>query len=200
VQRSPASHKDVPTTVDQLLAAARATLQRLSPQDAYAAMRDGAQLVDIRSHDQRLADGLIPGAHVVGRNVLEWRLDPSCPYRDAELTGSEAPLVLICDEGFQSSLAAATVQRFGTRAVSDVIGGFCAWQAAGLPVQPHRPKGPLMRAIECPCGHHFEAADDEELFRLCREHVDRDHPEMTRSDDQIRARVAADAYDVATVA
>jgi hypothetical protein len=57
-----------------------------------------------------------------------------------------------------------------------------------------------MRAIECPCGHHFEAADDEELFRLCREHVDLDHPEMTRSDVQIRARVAAYAYDVAPVA
>ena len=57
-----------------------------------------------------------------------------------------------------------------------------------------------MRAIECPCGHHFEAADDYELFRLCREHVDRDHPGMARSDEQIRDRIAADAYDVATVA
>ena len=57
-----------------------------------------------------------------------------------------------------------------------------------------------MRAIECPCGHHVEAADDHELFRLCREHVDRDHPEMTRSDEQIRERVAADAYDVTRVA
>jgi rhodanese-related sulfurtransferase/predicted small metal-binding protein len=190
----------MPTTVEQLLAAARATLQRLSPEDAYAAMRDGAQLVDIRSHDQRLSDGLIPGAHVVARNVLEWRLDPSSPHRDAELTRDDALLVLICHEGFQSSLAAATVQRFGSRRVTDVIGGFRAWRAAGLPVEPHRPQGPVMRAIECPCGHHVEAADDEELFRLCREHVDRDHPEMTRSDDQIRARVAADAYDVATVA
>ena len=57
-----------------------------------------------------------------------------------------------------------------------------------------------MRAIDCPCGHHFEAADDDELFRLCREHVDSDHPEMQRSDEQIRARVTADAYDVAPVA
>jgi rhodanese-related sulfurtransferase/predicted small metal-binding protein len=200
VQRSPASHKDVPTTVEQLLAAARATLQRLSPEDAHAAMRDGAQLVDIRSDGHRRADGHIPGAHVVARNVLEWRLDPSCPHRDAELTRGDALLVLICDEGFQSSLTAATVQRFGTRPVTDVIGGFRAWRAADLPVQLHRPKGPVMRVIECPCGHHFAAADDEELFRLCREHVDRDHLEMTRSDEQIRARVAADAYDVATVA
>ena len=57
-----------------------------------------------------------------------------------------------------------------------------------------------MRAIDCPCGHHFEAPDDEALFQLCREHVDRDHPEMERTDEQIRQRVAADAYDVATVA
>jgi len=191
---------DVPMTVEQLLATARATLHRLSPEDADAARRAGAQLVDIRSDDHRRADGLIPGAHVVARNVLEWRLDPSCPHRHAELTRGDARLVLICDEGFQSSLAAATVQRLATRPVTDVIGGFRAWRAAGLPVEPHRPKGSLMRAIECPCGHHFEAADDEELFRLCREHVDDDHPEMTRSDEQLRARVAADAYDVATVA
>ena len=57
-----------------------------------------------------------------------------------------------------------------------------------------------MRAIDCPCGHHFEAIDDDELFRLCREHVDAEHPEMQRSDEQIRARVATDAYDVAPVA
>jgi rhodanese-related sulfurtransferase len=200
VQRSPTSPQDAPTTVEQLLAAARATLQRLSPKETDAAMRDGAQLVDIRSDDQRRADGLIPGARVVDRNVLEWRLDPACPQRDAQLTGGNGLLVLICDEGFQSSLAAATVQRFGTRPVTDVIGGFRGWRAAGLPVQSRRPKGPPMRAIECPCGHHLEGADDEALFRLAREHVDRDHPEMQRSNDDLRARVAADAYDLQPVA
>ena len=138
MHRSPASPQDVPTTVEQLLAAARSRLQRLSPEDAHAAVRDGAQLVDIRSDTQRLADGLIPGAHVVARNVLEWRLDPACPHRNVELTRDHGLLVLICDEGFQSSLAAATVQRFGAREVTDVIGGFRAWQAAGLPVLPPR--------------------------------------------------------------
>jgi rhodanese-related sulfurtransferase len=138
VHRSPASPQDVPTTVEQLLAAARSKLRRLSPEDAHAAVRDGAQLVDIRSDTQRLADGLIPGAHVVARNVLEWRLDPACPHRNVELTRDHGLLVLICDEGFQSSLAAATVQRFGAREVTDVIGGFRAWQAAGLPVLPPR--------------------------------------------------------------
>ena len=138
MHRSPVTHTDVPTTVEQLLAAARATLRRLSPEEAHAAMRNGAQLVDIRSDNQRRADGLIPGAHVVARNVLEWRLDPACPHRDRELTRGDGLLVLICDEGFQSSLAAATVQRFGPRPVTDVIGGFRAWRAAGLPVR----KGP----------------------------------------------------------
>jgi hypothetical protein len=55
-----------------------------------------------------------------------------------------------------------------------------------------------MRAIDCPCGHHLEGADDEELFRLARGHIDRDHPEMDRTDEEIRQRVAADAYDLAT--
>ena len=137
MHRSPASHQDVPTTVEQLLASARATLQRLSPEDADAAMRAGALLVDIRSVGQRLADGLIPGAHVVARNVLEWRLDPSCPHCDPELTRGDSLLMLICDEGFQSSLAAATAQRLGARPVTDVIGGFRAWRGAGLPIDAY---------------------------------------------------------------
>ncbi|MDP9293320.1 MAG: rhodanese-like domain-containing protein [Actinomycetota bacterium] len=134
MNRSPASHKDVPTTVEQLLAAARAQLTRLSADQAYAAMRDGAQLIDIRSDGQRATDGIIPGAHFVARNVLEWRLDPACPHRDPQLVPPDAPLVLICDEGYQSSLAAATVQQFGRSTVTDVIGGFRAWRAAGLPI------------------------------------------------------------------
>jgi len=129
----------VPTTVEELLAAARATLRRLAPADAHAAMRDGAQLVDIRSDSQRAADGTIPGAAFVSRNVLEWRLDPRCPHRDAQLAAGDTLLVLICNEGYQSSLAAATVQRFGQRPVTDVIGGFQAWRAARLPVKSADP-------------------------------------------------------------
>ena len=74
---------------------------------------------------------------------MEWRLDPACPHRDPALGRSDGRFVLICDEGFQSSLAAATVQRFGERSVTDVIGGFRAWRAAGLPVQPDQAKGPV---------------------------------------------------------
>jgi rhodanese-related sulfurtransferase len=141
VQRAPANAEVVPTTVEQLLAAARATLERLTPAEAHAAMVAGAQLVDIRSDSQRVSDGLIPGAAFVSRNVLEWRLDPACPHHDERLR--DGVLVLICDEGYQSSLAAATVQRFGPRRVTDVIGGFQAWRGAGLPVEPSTgPIGP----------------------------------------------------------
>jgi rhodanese-related sulfurtransferase len=123
-----------PTSVEQLLADARAALERLTPEQAHAAMRAGAILVDIRSDSQRASDGLIPGARVVPRNVLEWRLDPACAYRDPELGRREARIVLLCDQGYQSSLAAATVRSFGVSAATDVVGGFRAWRAAGLPV------------------------------------------------------------------
>jgi rhodanese-related sulfurtransferase len=134
VNHSPASHDSAPSTVEDVLAAARAELLRLTPIDAHVAICGGALLVDIRSDGQRATDGVIPGAHVVERNVLEWRLDPACRHRDPLLGRRDARLVLICDEGYQSSLAAASVQRFGRRAISDVVGGFRAWRAAGLPV------------------------------------------------------------------
>jgi rhodanese-related sulfurtransferase len=133
---APASAVGPPTSVEQLLAQARALLQRLTPQQAHEAMRADAVLVDIRSDAQRAADGMIPGARVVPRNVLEWRLDPACPHRDPELGRRDARIVLMCDEGYQSSLAAATVRSFGVAAATDVIGGFRAWRAAGLPVEP----------------------------------------------------------------
>jgi rhodanese-related sulfurtransferase len=130
-----ASEGGPPTSVEQLLARARAGLERLTPEQAHAAMGAGAVLVDIRSDSQRASDGLIPGARFVPRNVLEWRLDPACPYRDPELGRREARIVLLCNEGYQSSLAAATVRSFGVSAATDVIGGFRAWRAAGLPVE-----------------------------------------------------------------
>jgi rhodanese-related sulfurtransferase len=92
--------------------------------------------VDIRSDRQRAADGVIPGARFVPRNVLEWRLDPESADRDPELARPDARVMLICDEGYQSSLAAATLRRFGLADATDVVGGFQAWRAAGLPVEP----------------------------------------------------------------
>jgi rhodanese-related sulfurtransferase len=120
-------------TVDQLLATAREELARLSPAEAIAAQRSGAVLIDIRSESQRSRDGEIPNAKRHPRNVLEWRLDPDCEHRDRDVARRDVRVILICDEGFQSSLAAATVRRFGIDA-TDVIGGFQAWHAAGLPV------------------------------------------------------------------
>jgi rhodanese-related sulfurtransferase len=183
------------TTVDTLLDRARRGLERLHPCDAKAAMADGALLIDIRSAPQRLTDGVVPGALTVERNVLEWRCDPSCAAHDPRIGGLDARLVVMCDEGYQSSLAAASLQQLGFRHATDLIGGFRAWRAAGLPVNPVVQEN-LMRAIECPCGHHLEGVDDGQLFRLARDHVDRAHPEMQRTDEQLRERVAADAYDV----
>ncbi|MDQ6804626.1 MAG: rhodanese-like domain-containing protein [Actinomycetota bacterium] len=120
-------------TVDDLLAEARAQLARLTPDEARAAVSAGAILVDIRPTEQRDRDGHIPGAHVIARNVLEWRLDPSCDDRNPELATTGAQVIVFCDQGYQSSLVAATLQRFGLDA-TDVIGGIQSWLAEGLPI------------------------------------------------------------------
>jgi rhodanese-related sulfurtransferase len=123
-------------SVDELLERARSRLERLEPSQANAAMRDGrALLIDIRSETQRARDGLVPGALVVPRNVLEWRCDPASPHRDPRIDGRAQTLILICNEGYQSSLAAATLQELGLMRTTDVIGGFRAWRDAGLPVE-----------------------------------------------------------------
>ena len=119
-----------------MLAEARRRLDRLSPEAAASALGDGALLVDIRSDSQRESEGTVPGAAFVPRNVLEWRLDPSSPARDPRLARPEALIVVMCDEGYQSSLAAATLQDLGLERATDVVGGFQAWRAAGLPVTP----------------------------------------------------------------
>jgi rhodanese-related sulfurtransferase len=123
-----------PSTIDDLLAAARARLTRLAPADALAAQRAGAALIDIRSERQMLADGAIPGALRIERNVLEWRLDPASEHRHPDAPSRADQVVVICDEGCQSSLAAATLQDLGFTRATDLDGGFRAWRAAGLPV------------------------------------------------------------------
>jgi rhodanese-related sulfurtransferase len=124
------------TTVNELLERARARLQRLTPEQAAAAVGEGALLVDIRQERQLAAGGLVPGATVVHRNVLEWRLDPESGTPDPALAHPEAQVIVICDEGYTSSLAAASLQELGFDRATDVIGGFRAWKAAGLPVTP----------------------------------------------------------------
>jgi rhodanese-related sulfurtransferase len=124
-------------TIDHLLADARARLDRLEPHAAAAAVADGdAVLLDIRSERQRERDGTIPGAVCHARNVLEWRVDPASDHHDPALGDDfDRRLVIVCDEGYQSSLAAATLQDLGFTRATDLVGGFQAWRAAGLPVE-----------------------------------------------------------------
>jgi len=121
--------------IDDLLVAARSRYRRVAPVAALAAQHDGALIVDIRPVEQRRAHGVIPGAVIIARNVLEWRLDPTSEFAlDAALHG--APIVLCCQEGYATSLAVANLLDCGLTDVTDVVGGFEAWAAAGLPIEP----------------------------------------------------------------
>jgi rhodanese-related sulfurtransferase len=123
-----------PRSVDELVDAARASLQRVTPIEARDAARNGALLVDTRPSELRARDGTIPGALVIDRNVLEWRLDPASPHRVPEITSHDQQVILFCDEGYASSLAAHSLQELGLRNATDLVGGIQAWKAAGLPV------------------------------------------------------------------
>jgi rhodanese-related sulfurtransferase len=125
-----------PDALDQYLAEARSTLTRLEPADAYAATQRGALLVDIRPEFQRRRDGEIPAALIVERNHLEWRLHPGSGARVPEATSADVQWIVLCDEGYASSLAAAVLQALGLRRATDVVGGLRAWRAAGLPLGP----------------------------------------------------------------
>jgi rhodanese-related sulfurtransferase len=122
--------------LDRLLARARARLMRLQPQDVREAVENGAILVDIRPEFQRRAAGEIPGAVIIERNHLEWRLHPASSARIEEAVDVDVRWIVICDEGYASSLAAATLHMIGLHRATDVVGGFQAWRAARLPVSP----------------------------------------------------------------
>jgi rhodanese-related sulfurtransferase len=122
------------TTVDELLAAARARLDRVGPDKAAALVAEGARLVDTRPQWQREAEGTLPGALLIERNHLEWRLDPTSDARIPEATDHDVTWIVVCSEGYSSSLAAASLQDLGLRHATDLDGGFRAWKAAGLPV------------------------------------------------------------------
>lgn len=123
-------------SVDDLLVAARARYTRLSASEAWAALGAGALFVDVRPIHQRERDGEVPGAVVVGRNVLEWRLDPAGDWRMPEAAGVDQRVILLCNEGCSTQLAAVSLLDLGLVAVTDVIGGFQAWLEAGLPTVP----------------------------------------------------------------
>ena len=120
-------------TIDELLIQARSRLDRIDPDDVPAAVEAGALLVDIRPIAQREADGMVPGALVVDRNVLEWRLDPASADRLPEAE-TQRRVIVLCNEGYASSLAAATLQDLGLTDATDVIGGYQEWRRRGLPV------------------------------------------------------------------
>lgn len=122
--------------VDHLLAEARRHLDRVDPAGAAALAGGGALLVDIRPAAQRAASGEIPGALIIERNVLEWRLDPAGPDRLPEADDPDRPVVVVCQQGYASSLAADSLRRLGRRRATDLAGGFEAWRDAGLPVVP----------------------------------------------------------------
>lgn len=133
--------------IDEMLAEARAGLVRLEPTAAWAAAHEPETfLVDTRPEFQRRADGELPGAIVIERNHLEWRLDPSSPGRIPEAVDTGIRWIIVCEGGYSSSLAAESLRRIGLSRSTDVIGGFQAWLASGLPVDtpavPRSPRGP----------------------------------------------------------
>jgi rhodanese-related sulfurtransferase len=118
----------VTRSADDLVAEARARIHRTRPEDLVAVVAAGGLVVDIRPAAQREEEGELPGALVVERNVLEWRLDPHGSHRLPEATGFDRPVVVVCSEGYASSLAAASLHDLGYREATDLIGGFRAWQ------------------------------------------------------------------------
>jgi rhodanese-related sulfurtransferase len=123
------------STINELLAAARARLDRVDPHRAAALVRRGAILVDTRPGWQRDQEGHLPGALVIERNHLEWRLDPSSDARIPEAVDHDVEWIILCSEGYSSSLAAASLQDLGLHRATDLEGGFQAWRSAGLPTR-----------------------------------------------------------------
>ena len=120
-------------TVDDLLAEARSRIARVTPREAAARIAAGAYLVDIRPAAQRAREGEVPGSLIIERNVLEWRFDPASDARLPEATGYDVDVIILCSEGYTSSLAADALRSLGLHRATDVVGGFHAWVAAGLP-------------------------------------------------------------------
>jgi rhodanese-related sulfurtransferase len=127
--------------IDDLLAEARSGLQRLRPEAAFAALTDGAALVDIRPLEERIVEGEVSGAIIIGRNVLEWRLDPRSEARIPALARADMRIIVMCSQGYASTLAAASLRRIGLSEATDLDGGFHAWRAAGLPTRPAQSLG-----------------------------------------------------------
>ncbi len=134
VQVAPTEHRSPDRrSIDELLAHARARLVRLTAEESLRAQQEGAVLVDIRPEANRTTEGRLPGAVVIERTVLEWRLDPASDAR-LPIASYDLDVVVVCNEGYSSSLAATVLQDLGIRGATDMVGGYRAWKAAGLPV------------------------------------------------------------------
>ena len=116
-------------SIAKILAEARQSLLRVTPEQLSGELENGTLIVDIRPVEQRQRDGDLPGAIVIDRNVLEWRLDPSSEHRIPQVTGYDIRIVVVCNEGYSSSLAAAVLQKLGLHKAVDMIGGYQAWLA-----------------------------------------------------------------------
>ena len=122
-------------TVEEMLERARQGLERVDPEDAAAEVERGALLIDVRSESQRERDGVVPDAVYFPRNVLEWRCDPASEARDPRVGDTDRRVIVMCDAGYASSLAAVSLKELGFERATDLAGGFQAWREAGLPVE-----------------------------------------------------------------
>ena len=122
-------------SIAEMLVQARSRLGRLTPAQAHDALATGALLVDIRPGWQRAEEGEVPGALLVERNHLEWRFDPACEARLPQATGYDVQVIVLCSQGYTSSLAAASLHTLGLHRATDVIGGFQSWCAQDFPVR-----------------------------------------------------------------
>ena len=116
-------------SIAKILAEARQSLLRVTPEQLSGELENGTLIIDIRPVEQRQRDGELPGAIVIDRNVLEWRLDPTSEHRLPQVTGYDIRIVIVCNEGYSSSLAAAVLQKLGLHQAVDMIGGYQAWLA-----------------------------------------------------------------------
>ncbi len=122
-------------TAEEMLAEARQEIERATPEETAAAQAEGAIVIDLRCHSERVG-GVIPGSIRIARSVLEWRCDPASEWKDARVARPAERVLLVCQDGYSSSLAAQSLRRLGFARVGDLIGGMQAWEAAGLPVEP----------------------------------------------------------------
>lgn len=122
-------------SIDELLASARSRIARLTPEEAAAAQAAGAVIVDTRDTADRCAEGIIPQSVWVSRNTLEWRADPTAELPHPLLSDHARDLIVVCNDGYASSLAAASLRRLGHLTAADLLGGYRAWKQAGLPTE-----------------------------------------------------------------